>query len=221
MKIKNIALFVLILLAVGFAGYDIGTLVFDYMVSDNDKQEDCLIHNRIETNPPILLNANEGITLEMKIFDYHNDNESKVSDKTEYGCLNIASTEDAFLMAYPDDSYADVSINKEIEKYSNWKAKKHLCKECIAAIKKINPTTNYIVVDYYDQQNIKYYDLGSIEEKELKIRHYTLEYEEGQDYKFKVISNYFEGGKNLDYEKETKDIGHYYIDREKGTVYLA
>ena len=221
MNLKNIALSILILLAVGFAGYDIGTLIFDYMVSDNDKQETCLIHNRIETNPPILLNANEGIALEMKIFDFHNDNESKVSDKTEYGYLNIASTEDAFMMVYPDDSYADISINKEMEEYSKRKAKKHLCKDCLAAIKEINPTTNYIVVDYYDKQNVKYYDLGSIKKQEIKIRHYTLEYEEGQDYKFKVISNYFEGGKNLDYEKKTENIGIHYYDYEKGLVYLA
>lgn len=221
METKNIAIYILITIAIGFAGYDIGTLIFDYMASDINKQENCLIHNRIETNPPILLNANEGITTELKIFDSHYDNESKVSDKSHYGCLNVLTTEDAFLMAYPDDSYADISINKDFKEYSNWKAKKHLCKDCLAAIKEINPATNYIVVDYYDKQNIKYYDLGSIEEKELKIRHYTIEYQEGQDYKFKIISNYFEGGKTLDYEKETINKGTYYYDNEKGLVYLA
>lgn len=219
MKIKKIALGTLMLFAIGFAGYDIGTFIVDYTVKMQQIQDNCPIHNRVETNPPILLNTTEGTTVEMKIFDSYSDT---ISDKKDYGYMNMGSSEGVFLMAFPDESYADISINKDLQDFSKRKAKKHLCSKCLEAIDKINPTTNYVVVDCYDRNNLKYYNLKDIEEQEIQIRHYTLQFDKDmKEYKFKIESNYFEGGKTLDYEKETKDIGHYYIDSEKGTVYLA
>lgn len=219
MKIKKIALGVLLLIATGFAGYDIGTLIVDYKMGLQEIEKNCPIHSRFETNPPILLNTNNGEIVEMKIFESYN---SKISDKKDYGHLSIGASENVFLMSYPDNSYADISINEGIEKYSKYKAKKHLCDKCLSAIKEVNPDTNYIVVDCYDNKNIKYYDLKDIEKEDIKIRHYTLHYQNtDNDYKFKVESNYFEGGKTLDYEKEQEDIGNYYFDIEKGTIYLA
>ena len=107
--------------------------------------------------------------------------------------------------AFPDNCYADVSIPREyLYKYSRSAAEYFFCAECVTNFDLVEPECNYVVVDGYDNDNLQYFCLRDIEKTALTIRHYSFTFDEKNEYRFdfKVASNYFDGGRELDYLHE-------------------
>jgi hypothetical protein len=86
-------------------------------------------------------------------------------------------------------------------KYSRNVAEHFFCAECVANFDLVSPASNFVLVDGYDADNLQFYCLQDIAQKDISIRHYSFEFEEKNEhcYEFKVVSNYFEGGRELDY----------------------
>lgn len=162
----------------------------------------CPLCESVPANGPLLVNTNVGAVVEIQIFDTELRDRLTILEKRNYGFIRVCGAGGAYVHAFPDDCYADVSIQRQyLFKYAKEMAEHFFCTECIAKIEEVNPTSNFILVDGYNKNNLQFYCLQDIEKADLRIRHYSFVLDEISEnrFAFKVLSNYFEGGRAMDY----------------------
>ena len=214
MKKKILKFFLVVVVLVGAAvvGNAIGEAIYqaryfstlpEYEIpADIKSMPYCPLCEKVPTNGPLMVNTNLGLVGEIQIFDTELRDRLTISEKRDYGIMRSGGAGGAHVYAFPDNCYADVSIQKQyLYKYSKTAAEQFFCDECVANFELVNPASNFIVVDGYDKENLKYFCLQDIEKEDLSIRHYSFEFEEKNEYgfDFKVVSNYFDVGRELDY----------------------
>ena len=203
--------YIMILIAAVLIGSFIGDKIYharylknlpDFaFVREDGEVQYCPIHTQARVNGPVIVNTAEGSASEVRLFSYSPTNPYKIKEEEHYGYMTMAGGKGWSGFCFPDNRYADINISrKSLYNYSHDAASYYFCSDCLTAIEEINPSTNFIIVDCYDNEDIKYYDLKEVEEG-LTIRHYTFEVEDMDEYNYqiKMTSSYYEGGKELDY----------------------
>ena len=150
----------------------------------------------------MIVNTNLGLVGEIQIFDNELRDRLTISEKRDYCIMRSGGAGGAHVYAFPDLCYADVSIQKQyLYKYNHGAAELYFCEKCVENFDLVEPKSNFIVVNGYDKENLKFYCLRDIEKTELVIRHYSFAFDEKNEYRFdfRVTSSYFDGGKELDY----------------------
>lgn len=160
----------------------------------------CRLCTHIETNPPVAVNLNNGYAGELRLFQPHDRICNAITEEDNYGYMQMSGGE-VHCWAFPDDRYADVTVQKNnVFEYSPECAKQFFCDDCLKSIEQLNPSCNYIFVDAYDKENLALYNLQDVR-KGIDIRHYHMEVddEDNSTISIKMTSTYYEGGKALDY----------------------
>lgn len=214
-KISNFLLVVVMLIVAAIAGNALGKVIYqaryfsslpEYEIPTEIKTAYyCPLCERVPTNGPLVVNTNMGTVAEIQIFDTELRDRLTISEKRDYGIMRMGGSGYCVVYAFPDNCYADVSIPREyLYKYSRGAAEQFFCAECVANFDLVEPECNYVVVDGYDSDNLQYFCLRDIEQTALTIRHYSFTFDEKNEYRFdfKVVSNYFDGGRELDYLRE-------------------
>jgi len=214
-KVFNFLIVVVVLIGAAVAGNAIGKVIYqaryfsslpEYEIpADIKTAHYCPLCERVPSNGPLIVNTNLGLVGELQIFDTELRDRLTISEKRDYGIMRSGGAGGAHYYAFPDNCYADVSIQRQyLFKYSRKAAEHFFCAECVANFDLVEPECNYVVVDGYDRDNLKYFCLRDIEKTALTIRHYSFAFDEKNEYRFdfKVVSNYFEGGRELDYLNE-------------------
>ena len=168
----------------------------------------CPLCEKVPTNGLLMVDTNNGKVSEIRIFDTEHENKLKISEKRDYGIMRMSGSGYCTVYAFPDNCYADVSIQRaSLSKYSKDAAELYYCKKCVENFDLLSPECNYVVVDGYDKENMQYFNLKDIEKAALTIRHYSFEFKEKNEYRFafRVVSSYFNGGRELDYLNEQKN----------------
>ena len=165
-----------------------------------EHSEGCPLHEKAPSNFPLLVNINEGSVAELRLYDTYVEYPIQIRENTTYGVgWNVGGTGWSGL-AIPDTNIIHFSIHRnKMYKYSFEAARLFFCDDCIKAFRELDPSCNFIIVDGYEKDNLKYYDIANIED--LQIRHYSfLVKEKGYDlFSLEMHSSYFDGGKELDF----------------------
>lgn len=214
-KILNFFLVVIVLIGAGAVGTVIGRVIYqeryfaalpEYEIpTDTKSMPYCPLCEKVPTNGPLMVNTNTGAVGEIQIFDTELRDRLTVSEKRDYGVMCSGGAGGVHVYAFPDNCFADVSIQRQyLYKYSRTAAEQFFCDECLANFELVHPASNFIVVDGYDKENLQFFCLQDIEKTDLRIRHYSFEFDEKNEHRFdfKVVSNYFDGGRELDYLNE-------------------
>ena len=214
-KLLSVLSFIVVLVLAGTVGTFIGKGIYqlryfsslpEYEIpADVKKASYCPLCEKVPTNGPLMVDTNGGRVGEIQIFDTERENRLKISEKRDYGCMRMGGSGYCTVYAFPDNCYADVSIQRDnLSKYSKDAAELYYCEKCVENFDLLDPDCNYVVVDGYDRENLQYFNLRDIEKVGLTIRHYTFEFKEKNEYRFafRVVSNYFDGGRELDYLNE-------------------
>lgn len=161
--------------------------------------ENCPLHR--QTNPPVLINTSTGSAYEIRLFQTLTTDSRVIVEVENYGYMQMGMGDGWHIASFPDNHYTDINMEtNRIENFSLRKAKKYFCSDCIAAIKSLNPTTNFVFADCLTE-TLTFYDLKEVEKEEgLNIRHYILKLNLHDEYSYniKMVSSYFDGGKELD-----------------------
>jgi len=211
-KIFNFLIVVVVLIGAAVAGNAIGKVIYqmryfsslpEYEIPTDTKTASyCPLCEKVPTNGPLIVNTNLGLVGEIQIFDTELRDRLTISEKRDYGIMRSGGAGGAHYYAFPDNCYADVSIPRQyLYQYSKDAAEHFFCAECIANFELVNSVSNFVLVDGYDKENMQFFCLQDIEETDLDIRHYSFEFDEKNEYRFdfRVVSNYFDGGRELDY----------------------
>ena len=214
-KILNFLIVVVVLIGAAVVGNTIGKVIYqvryfsslpEYEIpSDIKSAQYCPLCEKVPSNGPLIVNTTLGLVGEIQIFDTELKDRLTISEKRDYGVMRSGGAGGAHYYAFPDNCYADVSIQRQyLYKYSRNVAAHFFCAECVANFDLVSPASNFVLVDGYDADNLQFYCLQDVEQKDISIRHYSFEFEEKNEhcYDFKVVSNYFEGGRELDYLHE-------------------
>lgn len=208
-KVVKIILFVLILIVAGWVGSAIGEQIFKarYFKSLNDfefieVQENpvCPIHEYAPSNAPILVNLNEGSIGYLKLYNIYPTYPLQIKEEDEYGVMWVLGGKGWSGAAFPDSNYVHFSIQRNrMFNYSSNAAKLFFCDDCMKAFRELEPSCNFIIVDAYEKNNIKYYDIADIEE--TNIRHYSFTIiDKGYDLlSIDMASSFYDGGNTLDF----------------------
>ena len=214
-KLLSVLCFVVVLVLAGTVGTFIGKGIYQLRYFSSlpeyapptavKSNQYCPLCEKVPTNGPLMVDTNSGRVGEIQIFDTELQNRLKISEKRDYGCMRMGGSGYCTVYTFPDNCYADVSIQRDnLSKYSKDAAELYYCEKCVENFDLLDPDCNYVVVDGYDRENLQYFNLRDIEKVGLTIRHYTFEFKEKNEYRFafRVVSNYFDGGRELDYLNE-------------------
>ena len=172
----------------------------------------CPLHERVPSNFPIIVNTSEGSASELRLYNTFSEYPLQIVEKSEYGVMWMVAGKGWSGAAFPDNNYLHFSIQKDsMCDYSNRAARKFFCDECVNAFKELDPSCNFVVVDAYENDNLKYHDIADIEE--LQIRHYSfVAGDTGEGLlSFEMHSSYYNGGKELDFlDKDTTQFDNHY-----------
>lgn len=175
----------------------------NYSLTSYDKDPDCAICSAFQNNAPLLVNIHTGSARPMNIYPNHFHYTNQIREEESYGIFFMIAGDGWNGGSDPDYNYSSISIQRKAMYKPNLDAAAlYFCEDCLQEIQNINPTSNFIIVDAYDKDNLSFYDLQDIESKEgVEIRHYTfaLENKDTYLYSFKIQSSYYDGGKQLDY----------------------
>lgn len=165
--------------------------------------DSCIICDYVETNHPCVVNLITGKMGEIVLYDTRLLDRTQINaSKTEYGVMRSGAAASAHFFSFPDEHWADISIQREyLFKYSAEVAERYLCEDCIEKVRELSPKTNFIFVDLYDKDNIAMYRLEDADDG-ISIRHYSITMDQKTPYsvKMKMISTFFtENGSELDY----------------------
>lgn len=163
----------------------------------------CIICDYVETNHPCVVNLITGKMGEIVLYDTRLLDRTQINaSKTEYGVMRSGAAASAHFYSFPDEHWADISIQREyLFKYSEDIAERYLCETCMEKVRELSPETNFIFVDLYDRDNIAMYRLEDADNG-ISIRHYNIIMERKSQYsvKMKMTSTFFTGnGSELDY----------------------
>jgi len=208
-KILNFLIVVVVLIGAAVAGNAIGKVIYqvryfsslpEYEIPPDIKSAQyCPLCEKVPPNGPLIVNTTLGLVGEIQIFDTELKDRLTISEKRDYGVMRSGGAGGAHYYAFPDNCYADVSIQRQyLYKYSRNAAEHFFCAECVANFDLVSPASNFVLVDGYDGDNLKYFCLRDIEKTALTFRHYSFAFDEKNEYRFdfKVVSNYFEGGRD-------------------------
>ena len=214
-KICIFFLVVVVLIGAAVTGGAIGKVIYqtryfsslpEYEIpADRKTVSYCPLCERVPSNGPLMVNTNLGLVGEIQIFDTELRDRLTISEKRDYGIMRSGGTGGAHYYAFPDNCYAEVSIPRQyLYQYSKDAAEHFFCDECIAKFELVNPVSNFVLVDGYDKENMQFFCLQDVEETDLSIRHYSFKFDEKNEYRFdfRVVSTYFDGGRELDYLNE-------------------
>ena len=183
---------------------------FEFLVVEENPV--CPLCERAPTNPPLLVNANEGSVSELRIYDTYPTYPLQIRAKEEYGVFWTLGGKGWSGGAFPDNDYAHFSIQrKRMFNYNASAARYFFCNDCMGALNDLDPSCNFVIVDAYEKDNLKFYDIADIED--VAIRHYSFVIEEkGYDlFSVELHSSYREGGDELDYlNKDTAELEKFY-----------
>lgn len=229
-KIGKACLFIVILVAAVLIGSSIGTQFFKarYFKSLDDfefivvkENPVCPLHERAPSNFPIIVNTNEGSAAELRLYDTYHTYPLQIREDAEYGVMWMLGGKGWNGAAYPDNNYAHFSIQRDrMFKYNAEAARLFFCDECLKALRSLDPSCNFVVVDAYEMDNLKFYDIADVEN--TQIRHYSFIIEDkGYDLlTMEMHSSYFEGGKELDYlnKEDTSEMDKFYEEEIPGII---
>lgn len=190
---------------------------FEFIVVEENPY--CPLCERTPSNFPILVNTNEGSVSELRIYDTYPTYPLQIREKEEYGVMWLLSGKGWSGAAYPDNDYAHFSIQrKRMFNYSPKAARLFFCNDCMGALNELDPSSNFIVVDGYEKDNLKFYDIADIEN--TQIRHYSFIIEDkGYDLlSIEMTSSYHNGGKELDFlNQDTAELEKFF-DHEREVI---
>lgn len=180
---------------------------FEFVVLEENPV--CPIHEAAPSNAPIVVNLNEGNAAPLKLYDTYPTYTLQIREKDEYGVMWMVGGDGWNGFAFPDNHYIDFSIKRDkMFQYSGEAARLFFCQDCMKMIYDLDPKSNFIIVDGYDKDNIKFYDLAEMDDEDgLDVRHYhfTLDEKGTANCSITMTSSYFDGGKELDHLNKDVD----------------
>ena len=184
---------------------------FEFLVVEEDPV--CPLHERVPSNFPILVNTNEGSATELRMYETYVTYPLQIRENAEYGVVWLMAGKGWSGIAMPDNDRVSFSIQRDrMFNYSPEAARLFFCDDCIATFRELDPSCNFIIVDGYEEDNLKCYDIANNED--LQIRHYSFVVKDkGYDLlSMEMNSSYFNGGKELDFlaKEDTTEIDKHY-----------
>lgn len=170
--------------------------------------EHCYLHDFVPLNGVCVVDTIHGDVGELRVYPSHPTICNAIEEigsgnyKDCYGFFSMSNGKYYQAMCNPDENSADVSIDGDIEyNYNKFISNKYFCKDCLKLFEEAKTTYPVMLADMYDLDNIKLYPL--VLGATYHIRHYTVVIGEELDkwgkYDVQITSNYYEGGKALDY----------------------
>lgn len=209
-----LCILILALIGSSFIGQKIFELRYfkslpDFSISSYEKAPYCAICTTVQMNAPLLVNINTGSAEPMSIYPTHFHYANQIREEDTYGIFFMIGGDGWNGGSDPDFNYSDISIQRKAMYKPNLDAAAlYFCEDCLQAIQSVEPTSNFVIVDAYDKDNLSFYNLQEIESREgVEIRHYTFAFENKDKYlySFKIQSSYYDGGKQLDYLYQDED----------------
>lgn len=170
--------------------------------------EHCYLHEFVPMNCVCIVDTLHGDVGELRVYPPHPTICNAITEigsegyKETYGYFTMEGGKYYHVMSEPDKNYAEVTVDGDIKyNYNRFISHDYFCKECLGLFEEANTTYPLMLADMYNLEDIKLYPLAL--GATYHIRHYTVvigdELNEQGNYEIEITSNYYEGGKDLDY----------------------
>lgn len=165
--------------------------------------EHCRLHDGVPVNAISLIDTINGQNHELRVFPPHIVVCREIEEKETYGHMSTSFGMYYLTRSYPDDRSSETTIQTDdLPGLDTRNLKKFYCKACQEKLKSVDTPYGLVLADMYEPKKCTLYpiELGAI----YQIRHYTVvvapELNRNQEIEIKITSNYYDGGKSLDYD---------------------